>query len=132
MGSGSVLAMVFRSSKALLGLMLAVLLGGHWLLLQSVAWVGMIISYSQTATLSEAVSKTFDGKHPCRMCLAVKEGKKAEDKQLQLKPDLKFDFLLVERSVFLPPLLPFTLLPAESFHASARCEAPPGPPPRFV
>lgn len=124
--------MLFRSSKALLGLMLAVLLGGHWLALQSVAWVGMIISYSQTATLSEAVSKTFDGKHPCRMCLAVKEGKKAESKESQLKPELKFDFLCMERSALQPPDLPFTLLPAESFDAATRCEAPPGPPPRLV
>ena len=52
--------MLFRSSKALLGLTLAMLLGGHWLLLQSVAWVGMIIDYSQNATLSEAISMTFD------------------------------------------------------------------------
>ena len=39
---------LFRSSKTFLGLSLAVLLGAHWLLLQSVAWVGMIITYSQT------------------------------------------------------------------------------------
>lgn len=123
---------MFRSSKALLGLMLAVLLGGQWLLLQSVAWVGMIITYSQTATLSEAVSMTFDGNHPCRMCLVVKEGKKSENKESQLKPELKFDFLCMERSALQPPMLPFTLLPAESFHAPARCEAPPGPPPRIV
>ncbi len=124
--------MLFRSSKALLGLTLAMLLGGHWLLLQSVAWVGMIVDYSQNATLSEAISMTFDGEHPCRMCLVVKEGKKAEGKQLQLKPELKLDFLCMEKAAWLPPLLPFTLLTPESTYHSPRSEAPPGPPPRLV
>lgn len=124
--------MLFRSSKALLGLTLAVLLGAHWLLLQSVAWVGMIIDYSQDATLSEAISMTFDGEHPCRMCLVVKEGKKAERKQLQLKPELKLDFLCMESAAWLPPLLPFTLLTPDSSYRSPRNEAPPGPPPRLA
>lgn len=123
--------MTFRSSKTLLGLTLAVLLGAHWLLLQSVAWVGMIIDYSQNATLSEAISMTFDGEHPCRMCLVVKEGKKAESKQLQLKPELKLDFLCADSTEWLPPLLPFTLLTPDSTYRSPRSEAPPGPPPRL-
>lgn len=123
---------LFRSSKTFLGLSLAVLLGAHWLLLQSVAWVGMIITYSQTSTLSEAISMTFDGEHPCRMCIAVKEGKKAESKQLQLKPELKFDFLCMEAASFLPPLLPVTLLTPGSMLACPRSEAPPGPPPRIA
>ena len=72
--------MVYRSSKTLLGLTLAVVLGAHWLLLQSVAWVGMVVSYSQSAPLTEAISMTFDGEHPCKLCIAVKEGKKAEKK----------------------------------------------------
>ena len=123
---------LFRSFKTFLGLSLTVLLGAHWLLLQSVAWVGMIITYSQTSTLSEAISMTFDGEHPCRMCIAVKEGKKAESKQLQLKPELKFDFLCMEAASFLPPLLPVTLLTPGSMLACPRSEAPPGPPPRIA
>lgn len=124
--------MIFRSSKTLLGLSLAVLLGGHWLLLQSVAWVGMIVTYSQTSTLSEAISMTFDGEHPCRMCLVVKEGKKAEKKEMQVKADMKFEFVSVERIQFLPPLLASTVLRSDSMFALARSEAPPGPPPRFA
>ena len=77
--------MVYRSSKTLLGLTLAVVLGAHWLLLQSVAWVGMVVSYSQSAPLTEAISMTFDGEHPCKLCIAVKEGKKAEKKQSLVK-----------------------------------------------
>lgn len=123
---------IFRSSKVFLGLSLAVLLGAHWLLLQSVAWVGMIITYSQTTSLTEAISMTFDGEHPCRMCLVVKEGKKAEKKEMQLKADLKFDFVSSERIQVLPPQLPSTLLSFDSTYALRRSEAPPGPPPRLA
>jgi len=123
---------VFKSSKAFLGLTLAVALGAHWLLLQSVAWVGMLVTYSQTALLTEAISMTFDGEHPCKLCLVVKEGKRAESKQALVKFEVKLDFLCSEPVAFLPPSLPFTLLSADSIFSSARCEAPPGPPPRFV
>ena len=46
-------------------------IGMHWVILQSVAWTGMIIVYSQTAPLREALAKTFDGEHPCGLCKAV-------------------------------------------------------------
>jgi len=124
--------MVYRTSKTLLGLTLAVVLGAHWLLLQSVAWVGMIVSYSQSAPLTEAISMTFDGEHPCKLCIAVKEGKKAEKKQSLVKFEVKLDFLCAEAACFLPPSLPFTLLSPDSTFASARGETPPGPPPRFA
>ena len=35
--------------------------GGHWALLQSVAWVGMAIQFSHTDGISIALQKTFDG-----------------------------------------------------------------------
>ena len=38
--------------------------GAHWAVLQSVAWTGMVISYSQNAPLTEALQKTFDGDYP--------------------------------------------------------------------
>ncbi len=37
-------------------------------------WVGMAISYSQdSSSFSEALAKTFDGKHPCKLCKFVAE-----------------------------------------------------------
>ena len=39
--------------------------GGHWALLQTSAWVGMIIQYSQRAGLKAGLTQTFDGDHPC-------------------------------------------------------------------
>ena len=35
---------------------------------------------STTESFCAALSKTFDGKHPCKLCKLVKEGKKSESK----------------------------------------------------
>lgn len=60
-----------RPTRILTWLMLAMLVGGHWGMLQVVAWTGMLISYSQSATFAEAWDKTFDGNHPCSLCKTV-------------------------------------------------------------
>ena len=52
--------------------------GAHWCALQALAWTGMIVSRSQTATVSEAVSTTFDGDHPCALCQVVEKGQQRE------------------------------------------------------
>jgi hypothetical protein len=39
------------------------LLGGHWAILQTTAWVGMIIEYSAADGVQVGLSKTFDGEH---------------------------------------------------------------------
>jgi hypothetical protein len=48
--------------------------GGHWALLQSVAWTGMIVSFSRQSTLHESVVRTFSGEAPCSMCVAIADG----------------------------------------------------------
>ena len=56
--------------------------GGHWTVLQSVAWVGMVVSYTQADdSLATAVEKTFDGQHPCNLCEVVKDGREADREQ---------------------------------------------------
>jgi hypothetical protein len=59
------------------------LLGGHWLALQMVAWMGMFAVNSQQGDLGSALEKTFDGKHPCPLCAAVDAGQKKEKEQQQ-------------------------------------------------
>ena len=50
-----------RFLQSLLALLLITMIGGHWALLQSVAWVGMAVRFSQDTTLADALRKTFDG-----------------------------------------------------------------------
>ena len=59
---------------------LACSIGLHWGFLQSVAWVGMVVNYSQSGTVTEALAKTFDGKHPCALCKTIAKGKQTEKK----------------------------------------------------
>lgn len=111
--------------------LLALTLGLHWAVLQSVAWTGMLINYARDGSWSEAISKTFDGQHPCKLCLLVQEGRAAEQQEKQpASLQKKLDWGLVwQPLVFLfePNHLSLT-----DFidHFSCRTEAPPTPPPR--
>ncbi len=56
-----------------------VVLGGHWAILQAVAWSQMVVSYSRDAqSLSVGLEKTFNGKYPCGMCRGIAEAKQRE------------------------------------------------------
>ena len=111
---------------------LIVAVGGHWAVLQSVAWVSMAVNYSQTDSLEVALEKTFSGKNPCKLCKVVQAGKAEEKKQEQLKLETKLDFLCLPQFAYLHPALPFILLPSVSDLALPRAEAPPTPPPRLA
>ncbi|MBI5774399.1 MAG: hypothetical protein HZA89_11730 [Verrucomicrobia bacterium] len=123
---------MLRFSKLLLVAALAISIGLHWALLQSVAWVGMVVNYAQSAPLGEALAKTFDGQHPCKLCKLVKDGQHAEKKQEAQKTEIKFEvFLSVSCVTLYPPS--FAPLPAALATAmSARSESPPLPPPRLL
>ena len=106
-------------------------LGGHWTILQSVAWVTMVASYSQTAPLKAALVKTFDGEHPCSICKFVATGKKSEQKQETQKLLRKLDFFLAATPACLFPPVPEALHFKPPPSAGARNETPPTPPPRM-
>lgn len=106
--------------------------GAHWAALQSVAWTTMLAENLQSASLSQALVKTFDGKHPCPLCKAVADGKEAEKKSdftLELK---KLEYPPApERFVLVAPTQ-FQLLPQINFFAAALNQEPPVPPPRSL
>ena len=57
-----------------------VVVGGHFAIYQGVAWAQMVWTYSQTTgSISQAVSDTFDGKHPCTMCKRIVKTNKEQD-----------------------------------------------------
>lgn len=122
-----------RLSKWLVVLTLILTLGAHWVFLQSVAWLGMVVAYSQDASFSQAVSKTFDGQHPCCLCKFVRQGKAAEKKQESQKPDTKLDPSLPSARGFVASPPNFVLTFSRFVDASAsHGEAPPVPPPRSL
>ena len=109
-----------------------VAIGGHWVVLQSVAWMGMAVSYAQHGPLTEALRKTFDGQHPCKLCKVVREGQKSERDHSSLKVETKLDFLLVSRAMRIDPPAQFVSIPSgpDIFYCSS--QSPPTPPPRFA
>jgi hypothetical protein len=80
-----------RLAKSFVAILLIVAVGGHWTFLQSVAWVKMVMDFSQDAPISVAVAKTFDGKHPCKLCKFVQHGKATEKSQNAVKAKIKID-----------------------------------------
>ncbi|MFO1476430.1 MAG: hypothetical protein U1F98_07250 [Verrucomicrobiota bacterium] len=51
----------------------------------------MIVSYCHDGSFAEALSKTFDGQHPCCMCKMIQKGRAEEKTQegQQAKPGSK-------------------------------------------
>ena len=105
------------------------LLGGHWVVLQTAAWVGMTVEYSKTESLPEALSKTFDGQHPCKLCVAVKQGRSEEQNQAQIKIALKTEAILTEIVSAPAPSVAPVQFPVPLVSADLRTLAPPTPPP---
>ena len=117
--------------KWVLVMLLIFSIGGHWLILQSGAWVGMFLSFSRTDSVEEAVVKTFDGKHPCKVCKFVSAEKKTEKKHDHQLSKVKIDYFLADNGQYSwdPDWSPL------QFHwisgGSERNYSPPKPPPRY-
>jgi len=122
----------FRLVKWIAVLSLTFVLGGHWAILQSVAWATMAASYAQSEPLKDALIKTFDGRHPCQICKFVAEGKKSEQRPEAPSPLLKLDLFLVEQSTALYPPSPRRDDEPSDRLPVRRTLQPPTPPPRAV
>jgi hypothetical protein len=105
------------------------LLGGHWALLQTAAWVGMAVEYSRNDSIPQALAKTFDGEHPCQLCHAVKKGRSEEQQQPLVKLTLKAEAVLPETATVPEPCTRRLYNPTVHALAEARSIAPPTPPP---
>lgn len=108
--------------------------GAHWMLLQTTAWTGMLISRSMELTVSEAVETTFDGRHPCRMCSAIEDAKQTKEHSeksfalLKKVGEVKFVSLPL---VVVDPVASIGSWewPLVSRRAASWMDAPPTPPP---
>jgi hypothetical protein len=118
-------------SKALLICLLVCGVSGYWAVLQSVAWATMLVENVQHAPVVLALQKTFDGKHPCRICKVVAEGKKSEQRQEAQTQGLKIELICELEAVPMPLAPEFS----HAFNAApvlnSRTESPPVPPPRL-
>lgn len=112
---------------------LVAVIGGHWAILQSIAWANMLADNLRTDSFSQAVSKTFDGDHPCRMCKAISQERQTEKKPEALDLKIrKLDFACAREQVIFTPPTRFWLLPAQTFAAVTLSRPPLLPPPRPI
>jgi len=120
-----------RIGCVMMALALFLVTGGHWAMLQGVAWATMVKDFSRTGSLTQAVGKTFDGKHPCAMCKKIASARTTEEKApLTVKIDKKAEVFLMSSGSELPRPLsllfvyasaPFVSMPELSFAPLLPC-----------
>jgi hypothetical protein len=119
-----------RLAKFTLVLALACSIGLHWAFFQSLAWTSMLADNLRHDSLAQAVTHTFDGQHPCRLCKAIADGKKSEKKSeyprffktLEFPPTAE-EFVLTVPAHSAPPS-------RGDIFAESLSTTPPTPPPR--
>ena len=119
-----------RAAKLSVILAVALSVGLHWALLQSVAWTGMFVTFAQQTNLREALTKTFDGKNPCRICKLVREGQQSEQEKASVLPLVKIESVPGATAFVLLPPVPAGALPALDQLGPQRTHSPPSPPPK--
>ena len=121
--------MFIRLGNVLLIVAFLAATGGHWALFQTVAWTNMLADNLQTASLSEALTKTFDGKHPCNMCHEISAAKQTEKKSDLPNLGKKLEFTSERPVIVFSAPVDFFLLTTLTESVVSWSEAPPTPPP---
>ena len=121
-----------KASRLIVILALLASVGGHWAVLQSVAWTRMIIERTHADSFATAVKTTLDGEHPCDMCKRITEGKQSERQEEKMQVNVKLDMLCELRLIaIVPPSQPMNF-PSSPTEGTPRVERPPVPPPRLA
>lgn len=120
----------------LVALALFSMLRGHWAVLQTIAWGGMIVDYyGEERSLARAATKTFSGEAPCHLCKMIKEGQQEEEREKPALPQGKpQDFWLKPAQVKLagPHLTGEVAYYAPAIFGAEFRSAPPTPVPKVL
>lgn len=120
------------------------LMQGPAMLVQEVAWVKMLVSYTQERGLKRGVIETFDGKHPCGLCekaAEIREQEQPQDPSGKRLPEQRLRISWVEMIPASGPLVmpasvgreisaPLIAFAADDSGIGA--DAPDSPPPRWA
>ena len=121
-----------KASRLVVILALLASVGGHWALLQSVAWTRMIIERTHADSFAAAVQTTLDGEHPCDMCKRISEGKQHEQQEEKAPVKVKLDLVCELRPIAIAPTWQPVIFQSEPTEGTPRAECPPVPPPRVA
>jgi hypothetical protein len=122
--------LLVRLPKFFLVAALSCSVGLPWAALQSIAWLGMLLTYSQEAPLTEAVVRTFDGKHPCALCKEIAKNKHSEKKEASNLAVQKFEFSYVTVAYVFSHPMAFWEMEWPQIGSGLLRHSPPVPPPR--
>lgn len=120
-----------RYLHGVLLLLLGFSLGMHWAGLQAVAWVSMLVDRIPVVGIEVAFKTTFDGQHPCRLCIVVRKGQKAEPSSPSVPVTSRLDLVQSPRTLESPAERPTPcFFPAPLAPMPLRAESPGVPPPK--
>jgi hypothetical protein len=125
------LAMFCTARKILLVFVLIASTGGQWAVMQSAAWAMMLANNLRTESVTGAVTRTFDGQHPCAICKAIAHARQTEKKAEFTGKFTKLEFPPLEYAAALtsPDSFEIALTTTDRF-LSAAADKPATPPPR--
>ena len=122
-----------RAQRWMLIICLLSISGGPWALMRTVAWTSMMWKNSESLSTWQAISKTFDGSAPCKICLWLeKEQQRTQSPVAFAYSQFLQDFLLSQDrsvSVSAPRVEAFTRVQSNLLSESNLPPEP--PPPRF-
>jgi hypothetical protein len=121
-----------RIMTMMMALALFVAIGGPLAVLQGVAWATMIRDYSRIGSVTAALEKTFDGKHPCAMCKKIASQRSHEEKApVSVKAEKKAEVFIASGTsiVPLPIVRSFSYPPHPFVNLPEHLSAPPVPVP---
>lgn len=130
---------ILRTSLALA---LVLLMQGPAMLMQEVAWVKMLVTYTQERGLGRGLVETFDGRHPCELCEKADEIRKQQHSQEpgEAPPSaqrfrLAWAEMLPGEPLKMPAIIgsdvPPSVLPFTGRDSGRGTEAPDSPPPEM-
>ena len=118
-------------------LMCGALLTGPQALLQLGAWSWMLTSYAQQSSWQQAISETFGGDRPCRLCVMIQSTASSQQMPDEgLNSRHKRDFKLILLSSAMLHSVPRLSLRAAYWQNDTVCQQVimdvPPPPPKFA
>jgi len=112
------------------GALLALVVGLHWGVLQTVAWSTMFIGYSQELAIEEALHATFDASTPCALCRVVRDaGERTGDDRAPEPPQQHLLAVLPDSSCVRVSPARADLIVGHGLRAPRGAVAAPDPPP---
>jgi len=131
--------MIARAIHRILALLLLLFLQEPAMLVQEVAWVRMIFTYSQENGLARGITETFSGNRPCALCHHAAEMRKdSQNDKARTETEIPRFNMVAQRVVAIPryqadpdPASFNRWTRAHDIHGSGRRDAPPVPPPEL-